>query len=122
MKRYNAFTIHVTSLDSEFWEWLSDAANEYAYQCRQLGDDVFWFTYVPKELFKYSDNFNWLNGSVKLWIDEILVTKYNYKTKIWNVEPSGENIEGVFHYDYLDYNLMTDVRPVIDEDVLNNIK
>jgi len=108
MKRYNAFTIQVNNYDSYFWAWLDPAQNEYAHNCPSLGGDIFWFDNPPNELFKYSDCFNWINGSVRLWHDNKPVTRSNYRTLI-------QDNEEEFHYEYLNWQEITNVKPIIED-------
>ncbi len=113
MKRYNAFTIEVTNWENaDFWELLSEMTDESCLydQPNFNKDGIFWFNSsdVTSELFSYSECFNWLSGSVNLWYNDESVTKANYRTVI-----SGEDEE--VEYEYLDYNLMTNIAPISDE-------
>ena len=116
MKRYNSFTIKINTLDSFFWEWLSDAENEYAYECEQIGSNVFWFNNPPIELFEFQDEFDWISGSAKIWVNEQLVTKDNYRIRVIDVAPTDES-EGEYHYEYFNYLDMTDIAPVINDEL-----
>ena len=121
MDRANAFTIEVTDWgNSDLWQLLSELQDESCLfdQPELKTDGIFWFKNVPKELFQFSDCFNWLSGSARLWINEEHITRFNYRVKVWDVEPTEEN-EGEFHYEYLDYNLITDIAPIVEEELIN---
>jgi hypothetical protein len=111
MDRYNAFTIEVTDWsNSEFWKLLSEISGEDCLfdQPDLKKDGIFWLENIPKELFKYSDCFNWLSGSVHLWIDEKPLTRFNYRTAVY------EN-EELDHYDYIDFSKLTNIAPIVEE-------
>jgi len=69
---------------------------------------------VVKELFQFSDCFDWINGGVHLWTNEKPLTRFNYRTKIWDVKPT-EDKEGEFHYEYLPLSEITDIPPITEE-------
>ena len=102
---------------------------------------------VPAEIFKYSDKFDWVNGNINLWIDEQRVTKENYRTAVYvQLDPdaipyteqrirqvydedTGEFIDEIYdftvepemvfdHYTYLDWQLMTDIAPIIEQEII----
>ena len=106
MKRYNAFTIQITDYYSDFWAWLDPSQNEYAHNCPTLGEDIFWFEKVPKELFQWVEHFTWRSGTAYLWCDNKPVTRSNYRTNIGGEEPV---------YSYLRWEEMTDIQPVIKQ-------
>ena len=119
MDRVNSFTIEVTDWgNSDLWHLLSELQDESCLfdQPEFKSDGIFWFSNLPKELFQFANCFNWLSGSARLWHNEQPVTRFNYRVKVWDIEPSEES-EGQFHYTYIDWNEITNVAP-IKEDIL----
>jgi len=118
MDRANAFTINVKNWsNSDFWQLLSEHSKEdvlFNIQPQFKTDGIFWFDDVPKELFKYSECFNWLHGSVRLWCNGVHVTKENYITMI---EEGTETTPP--KYSYTNWEGMTSIPPVSDETEFN---
>lgn len=115
MNRYKAFTIKILDWsNSEFWELISKSVNEGCLydQPNFKTDGVVWFepNNVPNKLFKFSHCFNWLSGSVRLWIKDKPLTVLNYRTAHINKDES-------VSYTYVDYNLITDIAPITKEEV-----
>lgn len=75
-------------------------------------DDIFFIETdnIIKDLFRYEGCFEWINGTVKLWHSDIHVTKENYRTKVYDIEPTEEN-EGEYHYTYTNWYHMTPTPP-----------
>lgn len=120
MNREIAFTIELSKYPSyEFGCLLSEWQNEMSKetQPQYKKDDVIWFEpdKVPVELFKYADYFNWFKNSADIWHNDERVTKDNYRIKVYDVEPTEEDPEGVFHYVYIPWEEMTNTQPVIEE-------
>lgn len=100
----------------------NDCSKEYQ-EDFDTTDIIFWFNKdkVPVELFKFSEYFDWLVNSANIWIRNDIITKDNYRTKVWDTVAT-ETIEGVFHYIYADYTHMTNVRPISKDELetINN--
>jgi hypothetical protein len=118
MDRSNAFTIEVTDWsNSDFWQLLSEITGENCLfdQPEFKSDGIFWFDEVPKELFKYADCFNWLSGSCRLWLNDKLLTRFNYRTAVY----VGEGEDTVLaDYDYVPFNSIVDIPPIVNEELI----
>lgn len=120
MDRQNAFTIEIIDWDnSDLWYLLSEMIGEDCLfdQPNFNKDGIFWIDpdNVSKELFKFKGCFNWLSGSVRLWYNEKPVTRLNYRTPIY----VGEGEEMVLdHYDYINFEDVTDVPPIVEEELI----
>lgn len=120
IKRWTAFTLRILNKSESFLSFLDNLENcERVEHCPQLGDDICWIKDVPTELFKYSQDFEWVKGLSRVWIKETgeLVTKKNYKTYTGFEEASEEYPNGKVLYDCLDWTTMTKEQPVINEDL-----
>lgn len=115
MDRTNAFTLHVIDWNnSDFWQVLAEHSKEdvlFDIQPNFKTDGIFWFEEVPLELFKYSNCFDWIHGSAKLWVNDEPLTRFNYRTPIYNDEEFN-------HYEYVNYDQITDIPPISDTEDL----
>lgn len=118
MDRANSFTIELIKYpSSELGALLDSITGEGSkgLQPELKKYDILWLENVPKELFNFVEYFNWLSGSVKLWLDEKPVTHLNYRTPIY----VGEGEEMVLdHYDYINFEDVTDVPPIVEEELI----
>lgn len=117
MDRANAFTIEITDWsNSELWELLSNTQDEEVLfnQPDFKKDGIFWLhpSNVPKELFKYAEGFNWLRGSVRLWLNNKPLTRSNYRTI---KQEATEETNAI--YEYVNWELLTDIAPITNEQI-----
>jgi hypothetical protein len=112
MDRSNAFTIEVTDWsNSDFWQLLSEITGENCLfdQPEFKSDGIFWFDEVPKELFKYADCFNWLSGSCRLWLNDKLLTRFNYRTAVFREVDEEMVLE---NYEYISVDSISNIAPI----------
>ena len=89
----------------------------------QFGDRIFFIepSKITNELFEFSKDFNWLrnangqSGNKKLYLNGEILTTDNYRTPVY-VESEDEGMI-LDHYEFADWNLITDVAPVIVNDM-----
>ena len=113
MNRRNAFTIEISNTSNlALGLLLSNSKCEAS-----IGEqpelklwDVFWFENPPKELFKFADHFNWLSGPSRLWLNEKPFKQVDFKTNVGTEEQP--------IYEYINWELLSDVAPIIEEDNL----
>ena len=111
MDRANSFTIELIKYpSSELGALLDSITGEGSkgLQPELKKYDILWLENVPKELFNFVEYFNWLSGSVKLWVDKTPLTRFNYRTAIYKNEE-------LDHYDYINWNNLTDIAPIVEE-------
>ena len=114
-KRYSVNTMEIKIRDnvdfSEFKEVLRNLNYEIAMYKNKKGRFIVWIFNPSIKIFKYSIDFDWLDGSVSVWIKDTneALTRFNYRTLIQDTEES-------FHYEYVDYNLITDIPPINKEE------
>ncbi len=132
MNRLIAFTIEIPEWEnSDLWNLISELIRDkgkpsqaqsesclFEEQPQIKKDKVIWIAPgdVPLELLKYADCFNWVENLANIWHNGNRVTKDNYRIRVVDIEPTEENPEGAFHYDYIPWEEMTNIKPIQKEE------
>ena len=130
MNRRDAITIEIPNLNNK---GLSDLLDSIQGECVVMDIqpnykkyNIFWFDEVPKELFQFSKDFDWLrnangqSGNKKLYLNGEILTTENYRTPVY-VESVDEGMI-LDHYEFADWTLITDVAPVAAEETVNLVE
>jgi len=111
---------------AEFKKWLRSVDHELVTFKNESGRFIVFFDHPPKDLFRWSQNFNILRGCTYLWHNGVPVTKDNYKTWVSQDPIEGvngeesmqDNIENGY-YEYIPYSEMTNIPPKTGESEFN---